>query len=64
LPSLLGGYGGGKPERAMIARYQRLFRSSPEAAILAVYGLVHLVVLLVTAEAEPVRSMLHALGVK
>jgi len=49
---------------AVIGRYQRLFRSSPEAAILAVYGLVHLVVLLVTAEAEPVRSMLHALGVK
>jgi hypothetical protein len=48
----------------VIGRYKRLFRSSPEAAILAVYALVHLVVLLVTAEAGPVISMLHALGVK
>jgi hypothetical protein len=42
----------------------RLFRSSPEAAIFAVYGLVHLVLLLAGAEAEPVKSLLHTVGLK
>jgi hypothetical protein len=46
----------------VIARYKKLFRSSPGAAILAVYGMVHLVVLLTTAEVEQVKSLLHALG--
>jgi len=48
----------------VITRYKRLFRSSPEAAILAIYGLVHLIVLLVTAEVEPVKSLLHVLGLR
>jgi hypothetical protein len=48
----------------MIGRYKRLFRSSPEAAILAVYGLVDLVLLLTAAEVERVRTLLHALGVR
>jgi len=48
----------------VIARYKKLFRSSPEAAILAVYGLVHLVLLLTAAEVEPVKALLHALGVR
>jgi hypothetical protein len=48
----------------VIARYKRLFRSSPEAAILAVYGLFHLVLLLTAAEVEPVKALLHALGVR
>jgi hypothetical protein len=48
----------------VIARYKKLFHSSPEAAILAVYGLVHLVLLLTAAEVEPVKALLHALGVK
>jgi hypothetical protein len=48
----------------MMTRYKKLFRSSPEAAILAIYGLVHLVVLLVTAEAEPVKLLLHVLGLR
>jgi hypothetical protein len=47
----------------MIARYKKLFRSSPEAAILVVYGLVHLVLLSTAAEVEPARPLLHALGV-
>jgi hypothetical protein len=46
----------------VITRYKKLFRSSPEAAILAIYALVHLIVLLVTAEVEPVKSLLHVLG--
>jgi len=48
----------------VIGRYKRLFRTSPEAAIFAVYGLVHLVLLLAAAEVEQVKSLLHALGVK
>jgi hypothetical protein len=48
----------------VIARYKKLFRSSPEAAILAVYGLVDLVLLLAAAEVERVKALLHALGVK
>jgi hypothetical protein len=48
----------------LIARYKKLFRSSPEAAIFAVYGLVHLVLLLAAAEIEQVKSLLHALGLK
>lgn len=47
---------------AVITRYKKLFRSSPEAAILAIYGMVHLVVLLATAEVEPVKLPLHVLG--
>jgi hypothetical protein len=42
----------------------RRFRSSPEAAIFAVYGLVHLVLLLAAAEAGQVKSLLHAVGLK
>ncbi len=48
----------------MINRYRKLFRSSPEAAVFAIYGLVHLVLLLVAAEAEQVKSLLHVLGVR
>jgi hypothetical protein len=48
----------------MIARYKKLFRSSPEGGILAVYGLFHLILLLTAAEVEPVKALLHALGVK
>jgi hypothetical protein len=48
----------------MIARYKKLFRSSPEAAILAIYGLIDLVLLLTAAEVERVKTLLHALGVK
>lgn len=48
----------------MITRYKKLFRSSPEAAILAIYGMVHLVVLLATAEVEQVKSLLHVLGLR
>jgi hypothetical protein len=48
----------------MISRYKKLFCSSPEAAIFAVYGLIHLVLLLAAAEVEQVKSLLHALGVR
>ncbi len=48
----------------MIARYKKLFRSSPEAAILAIYGLIDLVLLFTAAEVERVKTLLHALGVK
>jgi hypothetical protein len=48
----------------MIVKYKKLFRSSPEAAILAVYGLFHLVLLLTAAEVEPVKVLLHALGAR
>jgi hypothetical protein len=46
----------------VIARYKKLFRSSPEAGILAVYGLVDLILLLTSAEVERVKALLHALG--
>jgi hypothetical protein len=48
----------------VIARYKKLFRSSPEAAIFAIYGLVHLIVLLAASEVEHVKALLHALGLK
>jgi len=48
----------------MIARYKRLFRSSPEAAVFAVYGLIHLVLLLAASEVEQVKALIHALGFK
>jgi hypothetical protein len=48
----------------MLARYKKMFKSSPEAAIFAIYGLVHLVVLLAAAEIEQIRALLRALGVK
>jgi hypothetical protein len=48
----------------MISRYKKLFCSSPEAAIFAVHGLIHLVLLLAAAEVEKVKSLLHALGVR
>jgi hypothetical protein len=48
----------------LIARYKKLFRSSPEAAILTVYGLVHLIVLLAASEVEQVKALLHSLGLK
>lgn len=48
----------------MITRYKKLFRTSPEAAILAIYGMVHVIVLLVTAEVEPVKALLHVLGLR
>ncbi len=50
--------------QTMIGRYKKLFRSSPEAGILAVYGLVDLVLLLTSAEIERVKALLHALGVR
>jgi hypothetical protein len=49
---------------AVISRYKKLFRSSPDAAILAIYGMVHLIVLLATAEVEQVKSLLRALGLR
>ncbi len=52
------------PAAAMITRYKKLFRSSPEAAIFAVYGMIHLVLLLSAAEVEQVKSFLHALGLR
>jgi hypothetical protein len=48
----------------VIARYKKLFRSSPEAAIFAVYGMIHLILLLAAAEVEQVKSLLHVLGVR
>ena len=48
----------------MMGRYRKLFHSSPEAAILAVYGLIDLVLLLTAAEVERVKTLLHALGLK
>jgi hypothetical protein len=48
----------------MIVRYRKLFRSSPEAAILAVYGMIHLITLLAAAEVEQVKSLLHVLGLR
>jgi hypothetical protein len=48
----------------MIPRYKKLFRSSPEAAIFAVYGLVHLVLILAADEAEQVKAFLHVLGLR
>jgi hypothetical protein len=48
----------------LTAKYKRLFRSSPEAAILAVYGMIHLILLLAAAEVEQVKSLLHALGLR
>jgi len=48
----------------MISRYKKLFRTSPEAAILAVYGLIDLILLLTAAEVERVRTLLHALGAR
>jgi hypothetical protein len=48
----------------LIERYKKLFRSSPEAAIFAVYGMVHLVLLLTAAEVEQVKTLLHSLGVR
>ncbi|MGH9496868.1 MAG: hypothetical protein ACRD3B_17865 [Candidatus Sulfotelmatobacter sp.] len=48
----------------MIARYKKLFRSSPEATIFAIYGMIHLILLLAAAEVEQVKSLFHALGFK
>ncbi len=50
--------------RTMIPRYKKLFRSSPEAAIFAVYGLVHLVLILAADEAEQIKAFLHILGLR
>jgi hypothetical protein len=50
--------------RILIVRYTELFRSSPEAAVLAVYGLVHLVLLLAKEIAVQVKALLRTLGVK
>jgi hypothetical protein len=61
---LQDGYGGSQAGDVVIARYKKLFRSSPEAAVLAVYGLVDLVLLLAVAEIERVKTLLHALGVR
>jgi hypothetical protein len=55
---------GEKRERDLIARYKKLFRSSPEAAILAVYGMIHLITLLAAAEVDQVKSLLHAVGLR
>ena len=48
----------------MITRYSAIFKSSPEAAILAVYGLVHLVLLLAKELVAQVKALLRALGVR
>jgi hypothetical protein len=48
----------------LLARYKKLFRSSHEAAILAVYGLIDLVLLLRAAEVERVKALIHAWGLK
>jgi hypothetical protein len=45
----------------MIARYRRLFHAAPEAAIVAVYGLVHLVLVLAADEAQQVKAFLNLL---
>jgi hypothetical protein len=47
---------------ALIAKYKRLFRSSLQAAVFAVYGMIHLILLLAAAEVEQVKSLLQALG--
>jgi len=48
----------------LITRYRKLLRSSPEAVIFAVYGMIHLILLLAAAEVEQVKSLLHALGLR
>jgi hypothetical protein len=48
----------------MIARYKKLFRSSPEAAILAVYGLIDLILMFTASEVERVKALLHALSIR
>ena len=48
----------------MIARYTELFRSSPEAAVLAAYGLVHLVLVLAKEIVAQVKALLRAVRVK
>lgn len=48
----------------MIGRYKKLFRSSPEAAIFAIYGLVHLTLILAIDEAEQIKAFLHILGLR
>ena len=48
----------------MIDRYKKLFRSSPEAAVFAVYGLVHLTLILAIDEAGQVKAFLHILGLR
>jgi hypothetical protein len=45
----------------LIARYKKLFRSSAEAGILAVYGLVDLIVLLMSTVGEHVKALLLAM---
>jgi hypothetical protein len=47
-----------------MARYKKLLRSSPEAAVFAVYGMIHLILLLAAAEVEQVKLLLHALGLR
>lgn len=48
----------------MIAGYTELFRSSPEAAILAAYGSIHLILLLAKEVAVQVKVQLRAVGIK
>jgi hypothetical protein len=43
---------------------QEALQLLPEAAVFAIYGLVHLVLLLTAAEVEQVKLLLHALGVR
>ena len=48
----------------MIATYKKLFRSSPEAAIFAVYGVVHLVIILAADEVQQIKAFLQMLGLR
>ena len=48
----------------VIAKYKKLFRSSPEAAIFAVYGVVHLVIILAADEAQHLKAFLQILGLR
>ena len=45
----------------MIARYKKLFRSNPELGLLALFGLLHLTLLLATDIVQQVKLMLHVL---
>lgn len=51
-------------EKPVITKYKKLFRSSPEMGILALYGLLHLTLLLAAATVEQIKLLLHILGAK
>lgn len=49
---------------ALLAKYAEIFKSSPEAAVLAAYGLIHLILLPARELAGQVKALLRVLGVK